>query len=311
MGVGRRRPVALHVDEPRRRRAVGHAQRGFERGRERARPLLLQVHLELLALVVQLAVARHGGLRLPLEEGVVQHLVVDVHAAHLGRDAVPLQRRHLLLRVGLLDRAPDLLDARLRDELRQLPGLLLHAPLALEVAALVAPVARHGHGVPRRLEEHEQLGVAGRDVVRLHDLGVGHGLLELGHGHARGGLALLFGHFLLLDLLLRGFGLLLLRGRGLDLGLGRREGLGRGELGEDVLEEREGRVAVVRGRHVLDRDLLRGVLGGRGRGRLLGRGRLGLLLLGLLLLEALLLVLGEDHSLRLGGGRHRVTPSPL
>jgi hypothetical protein len=42
-------------------------------------------------------------------------LIVDVHAAHLRRDAVPLLRRDLLLLVGLFDGASDLLDAYISE----------------------------------------------------------------------------------------------------------------------------------------------------------------------------------------------------
>ena len=41
----------------------------------------------------------------------MQHLVVDVHAAHLRRDAVPLLRGDLLLFISFFYRSPDLLDA--------------------------------------------------------------------------------------------------------------------------------------------------------------------------------------------------------
>ena len=57
------------------------------------------------------------------------------------------------------------LDARPLDKVRQVEGRLLEAPLALQVLALGAPVPRHRHRVPRRLQAHQQLGVARRHVL--------------------------------------------------------------------------------------------------------------------------------------------------
>lgn len=49
----------------------------------------------------------------------------------------------------------------------QLEGRLLDTTLALQVLALVAPVAGDGHRVAVGLDVHEQLGVHRRDVMRL------------------------------------------------------------------------------------------------------------------------------------------------
>ena len=68
------------------------------------------MHFKFLALVVDLAGARQGWFGLPLKKRVVQDLIVDVHAAHLRRYSIALLRRDLLLFVGLLDGAPNLLD---------------------------------------------------------------------------------------------------------------------------------------------------------------------------------------------------------
>lgn len=127
-------------------------------------------HLVLLALVVQVPVTRQLGLGLVLEEGVVQHLVVDVYLAHLGADA--LARLGLALLGGLLlhHRVADLRDARLRDELGQLEGRLLHAHLACQVLTDVAPVSGHGHAAAVGLQGHQQARVAGSHVVRLHHI---------------------------------------------------------------------------------------------------------------------------------------------
>lgn len=57
---------------------------------------------KLLALVVNLPQASQVGLGLVLEEGVVQHLVVDVQLAHLGLHAVPLLLLQLLVLLLLL-----------------------------------------------------------------------------------------------------------------------------------------------------------------------------------------------------------------
>lgn len=57
---------------------------------------------KLFALIVDLAQAGEVGLGLVLEEGVVQHLVVDVQLAHLGLHAVPLLLLQLLVLLLLL-----------------------------------------------------------------------------------------------------------------------------------------------------------------------------------------------------------------
>lgn len=52
---------------------------------------------KLFALVVDLPQASQIGLGLVLEEGVVQHLVVNIQLAHLGLHAVPLLLLQLLV----------------------------------------------------------------------------------------------------------------------------------------------------------------------------------------------------------------------
>ena len=59
--------------------------------------LILSPDLELFALVVEVAVHRHSWLRLPLEERVVELLVVDVYLAELRPDLLPLLGLHPLL----------------------------------------------------------------------------------------------------------------------------------------------------------------------------------------------------------------------
>ena len=61
--------------------------------------LLLQPDLELLPLVIQILVERHPRIGLPLEEGVVQLLVVNVNLAQLGPDLLAHLRLH---RLGVL-----------------------------------------------------------------------------------------------------------------------------------------------------------------------------------------------------------------
>ncbi len=95
--VGGRRPVALHVDQPRGRRVLRHAQSSLEFAAENAGLRIPDLGLKLLALVVHISNLGHIGLGLVLEEGVVQHLVVDVQLAHLGLHAVALLLLQLLL----------------------------------------------------------------------------------------------------------------------------------------------------------------------------------------------------------------------
>ncbi len=52
---------------------------------------------KLFALIVDLPQAGEVGLGLVLEEGVMQHLIVDVQLAHLGLHAVPLLLLQLLV----------------------------------------------------------------------------------------------------------------------------------------------------------------------------------------------------------------------
>lgn len=59
-------------------------------------------------------------------------------------------------------------------------------------------MARHLHRVPMRLELHQQLGVARRDVVHLHHVGPRHQLLQLRHRQPGQLLQFPFGQTLLL-----------------------------------------------------------------------------------------------------------------
>ena len=74
--------------------------------REVPRLLLLEPDLELLALVVEVAVRGHPRLGLPLEERVVELLVVDVDLAQLRADLLAhlgLHRLAVLLFLGVKD----------------------------------------------------------------------------------------------------------------------------------------------------------------------------------------------------------------
>jgi len=57
---------------------------------------------KLFALIVDLSQAGEVGLGLVFEEGIMQHLVVDVQLAHLGLHAVPLLLLQLLVLFLLL-----------------------------------------------------------------------------------------------------------------------------------------------------------------------------------------------------------------
>ena len=58
--------------------------------------------LKLLALVVDLSQACEMGLGLMLEEGIMQHLVVDVQLAYFGLHAIPLFLLQLFVLLLLL-----------------------------------------------------------------------------------------------------------------------------------------------------------------------------------------------------------------
>ena len=57
---------------------------------------------KLLALIVDLSQAGEVGLGLVLEEGIVQHLVVNVQLAYFGLHAIPLLLLQLLVLLFLL-----------------------------------------------------------------------------------------------------------------------------------------------------------------------------------------------------------------
>ncbi|GIX64880.1 uncharacterized protein BcabD6B2_43150 [Babesia caballi] len=71
VGVAGRRAEALHVDEPGRRGVVADAQGLPEALAHAAGPIVAHAQLHLLALVVQITVPRHRGLRGVLEKRVV------------------------------------------------------------------------------------------------------------------------------------------------------------------------------------------------------------------------------------------------
>ena len=108
-----------------------HAKGGAQVIGELAGLLVLHARLKLLALVVEVAHDGHFGLGLPFEEGIVQLLVVDVDATHLGSDAFAhfgFERFRLLL---FLQSRAHLHNARLLDEVGQVERRLLNTTLAL------------------------------------------------------------------------------------------------------------------------------------------------------------------------------------
>mmetsp|Transcript_12982 Transcript_12982/g.28101 ORF Transcript_12982/g.28101 Transcript_12982/m.28101 type:complete len:402 (-) Transcript_12982:2-1207(-) len=320
--IRRRRPVALHVDQPRRGGVLVHAQGLLQRGAEVAGLLVHHLRLVLLALVVELVVPRELGLGHVLEERVVQHLVVDVELAHLGVRLLSALRLEPLLGLLLHDGLPNLGDSGGLDELRELEGRLLDAALAGHVLALAAPVLRDVDRVAVRLQVDQQARVGGCGVPDLDDVGAPHQGLQLRHGHAADDLALLLGQILSVVLIFTVLGLLQQRGLGLRplllvlallvvvalllLRLHVLEALhDGGELGVDV----HACALHHLGHDVLDLDVVDVILGGdlggdfalaAGLAALLSRLRRtlirGLLLL-LLLLLALLLLVGPALAL--------------
>lgn len=57
---------------------------------------------KLLALIVDLPQAGEVGLGLVFEEGIMQHLIINIQLAHLGLHAVPLLLLQLLVLLFLL-----------------------------------------------------------------------------------------------------------------------------------------------------------------------------------------------------------------
>mmetsp|Transcript_7489 Transcript_7489/g.19479 ORF Transcript_7489/g.19479 Transcript_7489/m.19479 type:complete len:515 (+) Transcript_7489:672-2216(+) len=264
VGVRRRRPIPLHIDQPRRRSAVGDLQRLGQLVGEHSGSLLAQRHLKLLALIVDVAVAREVRLRLELEKGVVQHLIVDVNLAHLGLHALLLLALELLRVLLLHDRRADPLDARRGNELGQLEGRLLDTALAHQKLPLLAPVLWHGDRVAVRFEMHKQPRVGCSHVPLLDHFRLGDELLELSDGEALELLLLLLRHLRVLLLLLllgalvlRALVLLLLRlaVRGAPLA---QQLLRRVELAKHVrqLGERRREREILAHRHVFDLDAL-------------------------------------------------------
>ena len=83
VGVGRRGPVPLHVDDPGRRGLFPDAQRRPQLLAHLPRLVRSHLHLVLLPLVVDVSENGQSRLRLVFEKGVVQHFVVDVHLSQL------------------------------------------------------------------------------------------------------------------------------------------------------------------------------------------------------------------------------------
>mmetsp|Transcript_38054 Transcript_38054/g.98767 ORF Transcript_38054/g.98767 Transcript_38054/m.98767 type:complete len:285 (+) Transcript_38054:1125-1979(+) len=125
----------------------------------------------------------------------MQHLVVDVHLAHLWLHAIALLLLQLLLVLLLLVRLPHLADACGLNKIRQLEDGLLNAALALQELALLRPVQRDRHRVAAALQEHQEARVLRGDVPHLHHLRHATALLELCNLQAAKHLTLLLGEF--------------------------------------------------------------------------------------------------------------------
>ena len=101
----------------------------------------------LLALEVYVTVRSLLGFLLVLKEGIVQHLVVYLNLAHLRLHSLS----HLLLQcfslVCLSSLLPQLTDARLFNEIRQLEWYLVYTALILQISALLGPMARDRHRI--------------------------------------------------------------------------------------------------------------------------------------------------------------------
>mmetsp|Transcript_27332 Transcript_27332/g.73910 ORF Transcript_27332/g.73910 Transcript_27332/m.73910 type:complete len:436 (-) Transcript_27332:858-2165(-) len=168
VGVGGRRTITLHVDKPGRGGVLTHAQGLSQVFAQDSGLGILHARLKLLALVVHLPDLRQLGLGLVLKEGVMQHLVVNVHLAHLGLHPCALfglQRLGaLLLRVPLTH----LPNACSLYEVWQLEGRLLDTPLALQVLAFLGPVTRHRCCVSVGLQVNQHLRVGRGHVPHFH-----------------------------------------------------------------------------------------------------------------------------------------------
>mmetsp|Transcript_26278 Transcript_26278/g.63300 ORF Transcript_26278/g.63300 Transcript_26278/m.63300 type:complete len:294 (-) Transcript_26278:268-1149(-) len=179
-----RRPVALHIVQPRRGVVVSHAQRQAQGLRQLAGLLRAHLHLVLLALVVHLPVPGHAlRLGLILEEGVVEDLMIDVKLAHLRSHFVPGLAPEPLGGLLLHDRLADLGDPRGLDVLRELERGLLDPTLPRHVPPLVRPVPRHSHGVPVRFQKDQMARVRGMGIPNLDDVRPSHQALQHGHRH--------------------------------------------------------------------------------------------------------------------------------
>mmetsp|Transcript_27665 Transcript_27665/g.62589 ORF Transcript_27665/g.62589 Transcript_27665/m.62589 type:complete len:346 (-) Transcript_27665:46-1083(-) len=194
-------PIPLHVHQPRWRPSVSDLQRLGQLVGELTGPNVAQRCLKLLALIVNVAVAREAGFSLELEESVVEHLVIDVDLAHLGLHPFLLFAFELLRILLLHHRGTDLLDAGGLDELWKLERRLLYTALSHEKFALLAPMLWHRDRVAVALEMDEQPGVGCSDIPLLDNLWLAHQLLQLGDREPLQLLLLLLRHLRLLLLL--------------------------------------------------------------------------------------------------------------
>ena len=139
--------------------------------------------LVLFALVVDVTMCSLLGFLLVLEEGIVQHLVINVDLAHLWLHSLPhlLLERLCIVRLACL--LAELADSGLLDEVRQLEWYLVDAALVLEIAALLCPVSGDRHGIPDLLAFEEEERVFRRDVPRFNEVWPFHLHLEVKYFH--------------------------------------------------------------------------------------------------------------------------------
>ena len=106
---------------------------------------ILHSDLVLFTFVVYITVLGHLWLALIFEESIVQYLIVNVDFAHLWLHTLA----HFLLQslrfISFSRLLPQLRNASLLDEVRQLEWNFVDASLVLQVAAFLSPVARDRH----------------------------------------------------------------------------------------------------------------------------------------------------------------------
>ena len=108
---------------------------------------VFHTYFVLLTFIVYVAMSRRFWLLLVLKERVMEHLVINVDFTHFGLHSLS----HFLLQcfglVCLRCLLPQLTDARLFNEIRQLEWYLVNTALILQISALLGPMARDRHRI--------------------------------------------------------------------------------------------------------------------------------------------------------------------